>query len=114
VAINAEWMIDSIDSLSPAISKEWIALILLPTVGSLAGKSRFCPTLVCLTSWVAECITATNVSVEDQLTLSISVAVGSTIVRHTLFVKLSYSLTESLLANGTVRDPVYGSSWMGT
>ncbi|KAI0091210.1 Sodium/calcium exchanger protein-domain-containing protein [Irpex rosettiformis] len=62
VALNAEWMIDSIDSLSPTISKEWIALILLPTVGSLA-----------------ECITATNVSVEDQLTLSISVAVGSTI-----------------------------------
>ncbi|KAI0690168.1 hypothetical protein BC835DRAFT_1417988 [Cytidiella melzeri] len=62
VALNAEWMIDSIDSLSPAISKEWIALILLPMVGSLA-----------------ECITATNVSVEDQLTLSISVAVGSTI-----------------------------------
>ncbi|KAI0342835.1 hypothetical protein BDW22DRAFT_1394818 [Trametopsis cervina] len=62
VAVNAEWMIDSIDSLSPAISKEWIALILLPTVGSLA-----------------ECITAINVSVEDQLSLSISVAVGSTI-----------------------------------
>ena len=38
VALNAEWMIDSIDSLSPAISKEWIALILLPTVGSLAGQ----------------------------------------------------------------------------
>lgn len=31
-------MIDSIDSLSPTISKEWIGLILLPTVGSLAGK----------------------------------------------------------------------------
>lgn len=31
-------MIDSIDSLSPTISKEWIALILLPTVGSLAGQ----------------------------------------------------------------------------
>ncbi|THH01486.1 hypothetical protein EW026_g1256 [Hermanssonia centrifuga] len=62
VAVNAEWMIDSIDSLSPFISKEWIGLILLPTVGSLA-----------------ECITAVNVSVKDQLTLSISVAVGSTI-----------------------------------
>lgn len=42
VAVNAEWMIDSIDSLSPAISKEWIALILLPTVGSLAGELRGC------------------------------------------------------------------------
>lgn len=64
VALNAEWMIDSIDNLSPTISKEWIALILLPTVGSLA-----------------ECITATSASVKDRLSLSISVAVGSTIVR---------------------------------
>ena len=32
-------MIDSIDSLSPTISKEWIGLILLPAVGSLAGTS---------------------------------------------------------------------------
>ncbi|KIP05832.1 hypothetical protein PHLGIDRAFT_73597, partial [Phlebiopsis gigantea 11061_1 CR5-6] len=63
VAINAEWMIDSIDELSPTMSKEWIALILLPTVGSLA----------------AECITATTASAKDRLSLSISVAVGSTI-----------------------------------
>lgn len=62
VALDAEWMIDSIDSISPTISKEWIALILLPTVGSLA-----------------ECITATSASAKDRLSLSISVAVGSTI-----------------------------------
>ncbi|KAK7691087.1 hypothetical protein QCA50_006190 [Cerrena zonata] len=62
VAINAEWLVDSMDELSPVISKEWIALILLPAVGSLA-----------------ECITAVNVSVKDKLTLSVSVAVGSTI-----------------------------------
>ncbi|GJE88646.1 sodium/calcium exchanger protein-domain-containing protein [Phanerochaete sordida] len=62
VALDAEWMIDSIDTLSPTISKEWIALILLPTVGSLA-----------------ECITATSASAKDRLSLSISVAVGSTI-----------------------------------
>ncbi|KAI0749412.1 Sodium/calcium exchanger protein-domain-containing protein [Daedaleopsis nitida] len=62
VAVNAEWMVDSMDHLSPTISKEWIGLILLPTVSALA-----------------ECITAINVSVKDQLTLSISVAVGSTI-----------------------------------
>ncbi len=74
-------MIDSIDSLSPFISKEWIGLILLPTVGSLAGTYiRSCDTIH--KSHVAlECITAVNVSVKDQLTLSISVAVGSTIVR---------------------------------
>jgi len=29
-----------------------------------------------------ECITAVNVSVKDQLTLSISVAIGSALVRH--------------------------------
>ncbi|KAI0671627.1 Sodium/calcium exchanger protein-domain-containing protein [Trametes maxima] len=62
VALNAEWLVDSMDHLSPYISKEWIGLILLPTVSSLA-----------------ECVTAINVSVKDQLTLSISVAVGSTI-----------------------------------
>ncbi|KAI0078827.1 hypothetical protein K474DRAFT_1641003 [Panus rudis PR-1116 ss-1] len=62
VALNAEWLVDSMDGLSPTISKEWIGLILLPAVGSLA-----------------ECITSVNVSVKDQLTLSISVAVGSTI-----------------------------------
>ncbi|OBZ72188.1 Vacuolar calcium ion transporter [Grifola frondosa] len=62
VAINSEWLVDSMDDLSPTISKEWIGLILLPTVSS-----------------IAECVTAINVSVKDQLTLSISVAVGSTI-----------------------------------
>ncbi|KAH9902925.1 Sodium/calcium exchanger protein-domain-containing protein [Cubamyces lactineus] len=62
VAINSEWLVDTMDDLSPAISKEWIGLILLPTVSS-----------------IAECVTAINVSVKDQLTLSISVAVGSTI-----------------------------------
>ncbi|TCD70448.1 hypothetical protein EIP91_003529 [Steccherinum ochraceum] len=62
VAVNAEWLVDSMDHLSPFISKEWIGLILLPTVSA-----------------VAECFTAMNVSVKDQLSLSISVAVGSTI-----------------------------------
>lgn len=62
VTIDAEWLVDSMDSLSPTLSKEWIGLILLPIVSS-----------------IAECVTAVNVSVKDQLTLSISVAVGSTI-----------------------------------
>ncbi|KAL6307458.1 Sodium/calcium exchanger protein-domain-containing protein [Sparassis latifolia] len=62
VAVNSEWLVDSMDSLSPYISKEWVGLILLPTVSS-----------------VPECITAINVSVRDQLSLSISVAIGSTI-----------------------------------
>jgi len=62
VTIDAEWLVDSMDSLSPTLSKEWIGLILLPIVSS-----------------IAECVTAVNVSVKDQLSLSISVAVGSTI-----------------------------------
>lgn len=45
------------------ISKEWVALILLPAVPS-----------------IAECGNAIGVSVGDQVTLSISVAVGSSIV----------------------------------
>ncbi|KAI0635821.1 Sodium/calcium exchanger protein-domain-containing protein [Trametes polyzona] len=62
VVVDAEWLVETMDHLSPTISKEWIGLILLPTVSS-----------------IAECVTAVNVSVKDQLTLSISVAVGSTI-----------------------------------
>ncbi|RDX57402.1 hypothetical protein OH76DRAFT_1476798 [Lentinus brumalis] len=62
VAIDAEWMVDTMDHLSPSISKEWIGLILLPAVSA-----------------IAECIVAVNVSVKDQLAFSISVAVGSTI-----------------------------------
>ncbi|TFY55383.1 hypothetical protein EVJ58_g8289 [Rhodofomes roseus] len=68
VTINAEWLVDSMDNLSPALSKEWIGLILLPSVSS-----------------IAECVTAVSVSVKDKLTLSISVAVGSSI-QTTLFV----------------------------
>ncbi|KAH9945377.1 Sodium/calcium exchanger protein-domain-containing protein [Epithele typhae] len=62
VAVNAEWMVDAMDNVSPSLDKEWIGLVLLPTVSA-----------------IAECVTAVNVSVRDQLTLSISVAVGSTI-----------------------------------
>ncbi|ETW83026.1 hypothetical protein HETIRDRAFT_383078 [Heterobasidion irregulare TC 32-1] len=63
VAINAEWLVESMDGISTTIiSKEWIGLILLPAVSS-----------------IAECVTTINVSRKDQLTLSIGVAVGSTI-----------------------------------
>jgi Ca2+:H+ antiporter len=67
------------DKLSGSISKEWIALILLPMMNCIAG--------VCLVLYLdvasdecEECMTAINVSRKDRLTLSISVAVGSTIV----------------------------------
>jgi Ca2+/H+ antiporter len=63
VGINVEWLVSSMDGISSAISKEWLGLILLPAVSTLA-----------------ECITSINVSIQDQLALSMSVAIGSTIV----------------------------------
>jgi Ca2+/H+ antiporter len=65
VAVTAEWLVDSIDGLasSGSISKEFIGLILLPIVGN-----------------AAEHVTAVTVSVKDKLTLSLGVAVGSSIV----------------------------------
>ncbi|RXW21273.1 hypothetical protein EST38_g4586 [Candolleomyces aberdarensis] len=62
VTVTADWLVESMDGISTTISKEWVALILLPAVSS-----------------VAECITAVRRSVRDELPLSISVAVGSTI-----------------------------------
>ncbi|KAJ6576471.1 Sodium/calcium exchanger protein-domain-containing protein [Mycena vulgaris] len=62
VAFTVDRLVESMDSISTTIRKEWVALILLPAVSS-----------------VAECITAVNVSVKDQLDFAISVAVGSTI-----------------------------------
>ena len=65
VAVTAEWLVDSIDGLAAGggISKEFIGLILLPIVGN-----------------AAEHATAVTVSVKDKLTLSLGVAVGSSIV----------------------------------
>ncbi|KIM39809.1 hypothetical protein M413DRAFT_19589 [Hebeloma cylindrosporum] len=62
VAVTVDWLVEAMDEISMTISKEWIGLIILPTISA-----------------VAECITAVKVSVRDELTLSISVAVGSTI-----------------------------------
>ncbi|KAE9400196.1 hypothetical protein BT96DRAFT_1019006 [Gymnopus androsaceus JB14] len=62
VAFIADWLVEAMDGISMTISKEWVALILLPAVSS-----------------IAECGNAIGVSVGDQVTLSISVAVGSSI-----------------------------------
>ncbi|KIY71493.1 hypothetical protein CYLTODRAFT_116447 [Cylindrobasidium torrendii FP15055 ss-10] len=62
VTFTADWLVETMDTVSATISKEWVGLILLPAVGSLA-----------------ECATAFNTSYKDKLTFSISVAVGSTI-----------------------------------
>ena len=66
MAVTAEFLVDSIDGLtaSGAISKEFVGVILLPIVGN-----------------AAEHVTAVTVSVKDKLTLSLGVAVGSSIVR---------------------------------
>jgi len=66
VAVTAEFLVDSIDGLtaSGAIGKEFAGVILLPMVGNAAGH-----------------VTAVTVSVKDKLTLSLGVAVGSSIVR---------------------------------
>ena len=59
-------LVGSIDGLtaSGAIGKEFAGVILLPIVGNAAGH-----------------VTAVTVSVKDKLTLSLGVAVGSSIVR---------------------------------
>ncbi|KAJ7637708.1 Sodium/calcium exchanger protein-domain-containing protein [Mycena polygramma] len=64
VALTAEWLVDSIDGLTQkgGISKEFVGVILLPIVGN-----------------AAEHVTAVSVSVKDKLTLSLGVAVGSSI-----------------------------------
>ncbi|EIM91413.1 calcium/proton exchanger [Stereum hirsutum FP-91666 SS1] len=64
VAVTAEWLVDSINGLvdQGGISREFVGLILLPIVGN-----------------AAEHVTAVTVSVKDKLTLSLGVAVGSSI-----------------------------------
>ncbi|KAH8100085.1 calcium proton exchanger [Cristinia sonorae] len=64
VAVTAEFLVDSINGLveGGGISREFVGLILLPIVGN-----------------AAEHATAVAVSVKDKLTLSLGVAVGSSI-----------------------------------
>ncbi|KAG1827953.1 hypothetical protein EV424DRAFT_1596274 [Suillus variegatus] len=62
VSITAEDLVESMDGIETAISKQWVGLVLLPAVSS-----------------IAECVTAVNTSMKDQLNLSVSIAVGSSI-----------------------------------
>jgi len=64
VAVTANFLVNSIDGLTDTgkISKEFVGIILLPIVGN-----------------AAEHVTAVTVSVKDKLTLSLGVAVGSSI-----------------------------------
>ena len=65
IAFTAEWLVSSINGLaeSTGVSKEFIGLILIPIVGN-----------------AAEHASAVVASAKDKLTLSTSVAVGSSIV----------------------------------
>ena len=65
VAVTAEWFLDSINGLanSGGISKQFIGLILIPIVGN-----------------AAECAATVTASTKDKLTLSLGVAVGSSVV----------------------------------
>jgi Ca2+:H+ antiporter len=62
--VTAEFLIGSIDGLTTdgGISREFVALILLPLVGN-----------------AAEHVTAVTVSVKDKIDLSLTIAIGSSI-----------------------------------
>jgi len=64
VAVTADFLVGSIDGFTDSgkIGKEFVGIILLPIVGN-----------------AAEHVTAVTVSVKDKLTLSLGVAVGSSI-----------------------------------
>lgn len=81
----------SIDGVTETsgLSKEWVGLILLPIVGN-----------------AAEHVTAVTVSVKDKLTLSIGVAVGSSIVSVMICILSGHLIPLSSLANCAVRHPV--------
>ncbi|KAJ8521122.1 hypothetical protein ONZ45_g2174 [Pleurotus djamor] len=81
VAVTAEWLVDSIDGLTStsAISKEFVGIILLPIVGN-----------------AAEHVTAVTVSIKDKLTLSLGVAVGSSICYDSFIITLGWILGKPL------------------
>ncbi|KAF7312250.1 Calcium/proton exchanger [Mycena indigotica] len=62
VTYTADHLVEAMDSISTTIPKPYVALIILPTVSS-----------------IAECLTAINASAKDELNFALSVAVGSTI-----------------------------------
>ncbi|KAG1729671.1 Sodium/calcium exchanger protein-domain-containing protein [Suillus paluster] len=75
VSITAEDLVESMDGISTTVSKQWVGLVLLPAVSS-----------------IAECVTAVNTSVKDQLNLSVSIAVGSSIQTTLLVIPFMVTL----------------------
>jgi len=100
VAVTVEVLIDSINGLteSGAISKEFIGVILLPIVVATAHCGENLYDLyerhASDTNSSVEHFTAVRASLEDRLHLSLSVAIGSSIVRsfprHLLSVIVDY------------------------
>ncbi|KAF5367368.1 hypothetical protein D9758_003737 [Tetrapyrgos nigripes] len=79
VAFTADWLVEAMNGISSTISKQWIAFILLPAVSS-----------------IAECGNAIGGSVKDQLTFSISVAVGASIQTALFVIPLMVTLAWSM------------------
>ena len=98
VGVTAEFLVDSIGGLADegGISKEFIGLILLP-----------------IASNAAEHFTAVMVSVKDKLTLSLSVAVGSSIVSSLSPSTQCNGSTHCHLANRIIRHPIHRCPRMG-
>lgn len=78
VGVTAEFLVSSINGLvesNPALSAEWVGLILLPIVSPPSVYVSW-TSLTVQVGNAAEHFTAVSVSVKDKLDLSISVAVG--------------------------------------
>ncbi|KAL0954888.1 hypothetical protein HGRIS_003821 [Hohenbuehelia grisea] len=75
VSVTVDRLVESMDEISSTVGKAWIGLILLPAVAS-----------------VAECMSAINTSVKDQLTFSINLAVGSTVQTALLIIPFMVTL----------------------
>jgi Ca2+:H+ antiporter len=86
-SVTAEILVRSMDEMNTVISKEWVALILLPAVTSLAGQICAWLFYYTLLTICAESMTAVNVSVKDRLSLSISIAVGGALVGFSISIR---------------------------
>ena len=108
VAVTADWLVVTANAIAvnKYISKEWTGLILLPTVRAIAGKWLRFDDLRSVIYFPADCVTAVNLSVKDQLTLSSGVAIGSTVVSGR-FLCCGSAVTSSLssVATFTLRHP---------
>ena len=40
VAVTVDWLVEAMDEISMTISKQWVGLILLPAISSIAGPSN--------------------------------------------------------------------------